>query len=104
MPEVNVVQELKNDNIQEEMKITPKTRAKAVAKPKRRKARRGVTKRKPLKGKKNTAVAIKPKNVVKAAPKPKKVVIKRGPRTTKKVGITNNGNNCFMNAVWQALR
>lgn len=99
-----MVQELKNNNIQEEGKTIPKTRAKAVAKPKKRKARRGVTKRKTLKAKTNTTAVIKPKNAVKATPKPKKVVIKRGPRTTKKVGISNNGNNCFMNAVWQALR
>lgn len=99
-----MVQELKNNNIQEEGKTIQKTRAKAVPKPRKRKARRGVTKRKTLKAKKNTTAVIKPKNVVKAKPKPKKVVIKRGPRTTKKVGITNNGNNCFMNAVWQALR
>ncbi|VVC24767.1 Hypothetical protein CINCED_3A007267 [Cinara cedri] len=36
--------------------------------------------------------------------KPKKFFFKRGPRTNKKIGITNSGNNCFMNAVWQALR
>lgn len=99
-----MVQELKHNNTQEKEKTIQKTRAKVVAKPKKRKPRRGVTKRKTLKAKKNTAAVIKPKNVVKATPKPKKVVIKRGPRTTKKVGITNNGNNCFMNAVWQALR
>lgn len=36
--------------------------------------------------------------------KPKKFFFKRGPRTNKKIGIINSGNNCFMNAVWQALR
>jgi len=40
----------------------------------------------------------------KSAIKPKKVCNKRGSRTNKKVGLSNSGNNCFMNAVWQALR
>jgi ubiquitin C-terminal hydrolase len=44
-----------------------------------------------------TKKAAKPK-------KPKKPIFKRGPRTNKKVGITNSGNNCFMNAIWQVLR
>lgn len=44
--------------------------------------------------------AVVPKKPV----KPKKVCNKRGSRTNKKVGLSNSGNNCFMNAVWQALR
>ena len=50
---------------------------------------------------------IAPKAVVPIKPlkaKPKKPFYKRGPRTTKKVGILNSGNNCFMSAVWQSLR
>lgn len=53
----------------------------------------------------NSSIALKavvPKKALKA--KPKKPFLKRGPRTTKKVGISNSGNNCFMIAVWQSLR
>lgn len=46
--------------------------------------------------------AVVPKKALKT--KPKKPFYKRGPRTTKKVGISNSGNNCFMIAVWQSLR
>lgn len=52
-------------------------------------------------------VDIAPKAVIPKTPlkaKPKKPFHKRGPRTTKKVGISNSGNNCFMIAVWQSLR
>lgn len=44
--------------------------------------------------------AVVPKKVT----KPKKIWFKRGPRTNKKVGISNSGNYCYMNAIWQSLR
>jgi len=73
-----------------------------VRKPKRK--RKGAAKRKPAKKiLKPSTVVVKPKKAPKAV-KPKKALIKRGPRTNKKVGIANTGNNCFMNAIWQALR
>ncbi|KAL5233161.1 hypothetical protein ACI65C_000571 [Semiaphis heraclei] len=49
-----------------------------------------------------TLKTVVPKKALKA--KPKKPFFKRGPRTTKKVGISNSGNNCFMIAIWQSLR
>lgn len=35
--------------------------------------------------------------------KPKKIYFKRGPKSNKKNGISNNGSECFMNAALQTL-
>lgn len=43
--------------------------------------------------------AVVPKKSIKPKSASKKLA-----RTDKKVGLCNSGNNCFMNAVWQALR
>lgn len=51
-----------------------------------------------------TIKAVLPKKLIKTVKPKKKVFYKRGPRTYNKVGISNSGNNCFMNAIWQALR
>lgn len=51
-----------------------------------------------------TIKAVLPKKSLKTVKPKKKSLYKRGPRTYKKVGISNSGNNCFMNAIWQALR
>lgn len=46
---------------------------------------------------------VVPKKALKPV-KPKKPTFKRGPRTNKKVGLLNTGNNCFMNVIYQVLR
>lgn len=93
MPAANIVQE------------SPPVDTAPKPKPNRKRKGGRVTKKKLFKVPKNPPApnAAKPKKVIKSN-KPKKLIIKRGPRTTKKVGISNNGNNCFMNAVWQSLR
>lgn len=96
VPGANNVQKVKVDTVEV-------VKTKTIPKPRRRKTRRCVTKRRTYKAPKNALTVVKPKPAVKAI-KPKKIVIKRGPRTTKTVGLSNSGNNCFMNAVWQALR